>query len=527
MSKKIILLFSILFVVGFVIFAGGVQAAQKGPKYGGKIIVAFPATAAHLDPDKATDGTLGQIADHMFEGLFETDKNWKPAPFLAESYTMSQDGKTYRIILRRGIKFHDGTDMTSEDVLASMNRWLVTNGGGKRVASHVKSVTTPGPYEVVIALKTPYAPFLSFLSSNVANQKLRIRPREIVEKYGNDVIEEPIGTGPYQLVEWIPDQHVKMKRFESYSPHKGEFFGYYGEKKAYGDEIIIKFISETSVRIAGTQTGEFHFALDVPMDQYDMLDLNPDIDLYQVKPSMQGFIIVNKGAPPFNNLQVRQALLHAIKPIDLAAAAIGHPRFWFTEASLFPPGNFWNIPGVGAGKYNAYNPDKAKKLMAKGGYDGTPVVIINGRDNDYESRTALTLKQQLEEVGFKVDVQLFDRATVVKTRSQVDKWNLHASQFFTPDPDPQVYGAWMGTKKWIGNWDDADSRRIDEIFSRMEKEPDFNKRKKIVAEWQEAFFELVPYVKLYFFNSLHAANSSLKGFQPFMRANFYNCWLEK
>jgi len=126
-----------------------------------------------------------------------------------------------------------------------------------------------------------------------------------------------------------------------------------------------------------------------------------------------------------------------------------------------------------------------------------------------------------------VDVQLFDRATVVKTRSQVDKWNLHASQFFTPDPDPQVYGAWMGTKKWIGNWDDADSRRIDEIFSRMEKEPDFNKRKEIVAEWQEAFFELVPYVKLYFFNSLHAANSSLKGFQPFMRANFYNCWLEK
>jgi peptide/nickel transport system substrate-binding protein len=85
----------------------------------------------------------------------------------------------------------------------------------------------------------------------------------------------------------------------------------------------------------------------------------------------------------------------------------------------------------------------------------------------------------------------------------------------------------MGTNKWIGNWDDADSRRIDEIFARMELEPDFDKRKEIVREWQEAFFELVPYVKLYYFNALHAGNKSLRGFQTFMRMTFFNCWLEE
>jgi peptide/nickel transport system substrate-binding protein len=531
MVGKGLLLLGMLLLAASPLLAGGGQeepltTSSAESRYGGAIVVAFAATAAHLDPDKSTDGVLGQIADHMFEGLFEVDKTWRPVPFLAESYEMSPDGLQYDIKLRQGVKFHNGKEMTSEDVLASMERWLRNNGGGKRVAPHIASVTAPGTYEILIEFKNPFAPFLSFLSSNVANQKLRIRPKEIVEKYGDEVIEEPIGTGAYQLVEWIPDQHVRMKRFEGYVPHSGESFGYYGEKHAYADELEFRFVSETAVRIAGSQTGEFHFAMDVPMDQYGMLDINPDVQLFMIKPNLQGFIIVNKGTPPFDNLYVRQALRHAVKLDELATAAIGDRKFWFLEASLFPPGTFWNIPNVDGGVYNDYDPDKARELMKKGGYDGSPIVIVNGRDNDYESRSALTVKEQLEKVGFAVDVQLYDRATVVKQRSQKDTWNLHCSQFFTPDPDPQVYGAWMGTNKWIGNWDDADSRRIDEIFARMELEPDFDKRKQIVREWQEAFFELVPYVKLYYFNALHAGHESLQGFQPFMRVTFFNCWLE-
>jgi peptide/nickel transport system substrate-binding protein len=530
MFRKGLLLLTAMVLAASPLLASGGEGetgttASAESRYGGTIVIAFAATAAHLDPDKSTDGVLGQIADHMLEGLFETDKDWKPAPFLAESYDMSQDGLRYDIKLRRGVKFHNGKEMTSADVEASMQRWLKNNGGGKKVAAHIESIDTPEPYEVVITFKNPFAPFLSFLSSNVANQKLRIRPKEIIEKYGDEVIEEPIGTGPYQLVEWIPDQHVIMKRFDDYAAHSGEPFGYYGMKHAYADELHFKFVSETAVRVAGAQTGEYHFATDVPMDQYDMLDMNPEIQLFMIKPNLQGFVIVNKGTPPFDNLYVRQALRHAIKLDELATAAIGDQKFWFLEASLFPPGNFWNIPGVGAGVYDDYNPDKARELMKKGGYDGSPIIIVNGRDNDYESRSALTVKEQLEQVGFTVDVQLYDRATVVKQRSKKDTWNLHCSQFFTPDPDPQVYGAWMGTNRWIGNWDDADSRKIDEIFARMELETDFDKRKEIVREWQEAFFELVPYVKLYYFNALHAGNSSLEGFVPFMRMTFFNCWL--
>ena len=511
--------------------AGGQREAPAAPaaptQHGGTIVIAFDQTIAHMDPDKATDGILGTISDHMFEALFEVDSSYRPVPFLAESYQMSADGKLYTFQLRKGVRFHNGKEMTSEDVKASMERWLKNNGGGKQVAAHIESIATPDPYQVVVGFKNVFAPFLSFVSSNVANQKLRIRPREIVEKYGDDVIAEPVGTGPYQLLEWVPDQHIKMKRFDGYSAHPGPSFGYSGAKAAYADELHFTFVRETAVRIAGAQTGEYHFANNVPFDQYTMLDANPDTQLFMISPNMQGFIIINQGNPPFDNVHVRQALQHAIRVEDVATAAIGDQRFWFMEASLFPPGSIWNVPGVGAGRYNVHDPAKARELLQRGGYDGRPIVILNGRDNDYETRSALTVKEQLEKVGFKVDVQLYDRATVVQQRAKKDAWHLHCSQFFTPDPDPQVYGAWMGTNKWIGNWDDADSRRLDAIFDRMLREPDLTKRQGIVKEWQEAFYELVPYVKLYYFNALHAGHRRLQGFQPFTRLTFFNCWLER
>ena len=134
-----------------------------------------------------------------------------------------------------------------------------------------------------------------------------------------------------------------MKRFEDYTPHPGSSFAYSGKKVAYADELVFKFVGETAVRIAGVQTGEFQFGYDIPLDQYGILETNPDIQMFMVSPNMQGFVIVNKGAPPFDNLYTRQALQHAIKLDELATAAIGDSKFWFLVQrninSAFPFGN--------------------------------------------------------------------------------------------------------------------------------------------------------------------------------------------
>ncbi len=172
----------LLFCASLLFAGGSEEEVKKVGRHGGTLVIAISQTIAHLDPDKSTDGNLGQIIDHVYEGLFEIDESYKPVPFLVDSYEKTADGKMYSFMLREGVHFHNGKEMTSADVKASMERWLVNNGGGKSVAPYVASIGAPGTYEVVVKFREPYAPFLSFLSSIVANQKLRIRHQRSADR---------------------------------------------------------------------------------------------------------------------------------------------------------------------------------------------------------------------------------------------------------------------------------------------------------------------------------------------------------
>ena len=495
-------------------------------RYGGSLIVANALTPAHLDTDITTDSTIGQLMFHVYEGLFEIDKNFMPVPHLASDYTLSEDGTIYSIKLREGVLFHDGTEMTSADVVASFERWLTVNGAGNNIQPYFVSIEAKGDYEVTITLSEPYAPFLSFLSSVVANQKFTVKPKALIDQFGTDIMTEHIGTGPFMLDSFIPDQYVRMKRFEDYAIHDGEAFGYSGKKIAYVDELTFQIVPEQAMRVAGLQTGEFHFADFAPRDQMSQFENDADIQTYIVSPYRQSFVIVNMGHAPFDNKEARQAMLYGIDMEELGLAMVGDEQFWFLNPSLFPPGHIWHVPDGDGGRYNQPDLDKARGLLEDSGYDGTPIIILNSREDDIESRGALALQAQLQEIGFNVDVQLYDRATVVEQRARADGWHLHFSQFFSPDPDPQVYEAWMGTNKWIGNWDDAESAQMDAIFARMLSETDYEKRYEIVEEWHDYFYETVPYLKLFDFKQLRLARTSLKGYENFAFHTFFNVWLE-
>lgn len=530
MRKKVATLLGVLLVLALAIvcIAGcGPKDSAKDGTYGGTLNVALARTAPHYDTDKSTDSYSGQVIFHVYEGLFEIDENYKPQPYLAESYEVQDDGKTYVFKLREGVLFHNGNEMTSEDVLASFERWLKNNGGGQQVEPYVDKAEATDKYEFVVKFKEQYAPFLSFLSSIVSNQKFVVRPKEIIEKFGDKVIEDHIGTGPYKMVEYVPDDYVKLERFEEYVAQEGPSFAYSGKKEAYCDEIVFRIVPEPAVRVAGVKTGQYHYAELAPRDEFEQLEEDPDVVPYLVTPFGQSFIIVNMGYPPFDNVYARQALLHALDVEELAKAMLGDEKFWYLDGALFPEGHIWHVSNAGKGSYNAYDPEKAKELLDKAGYNGEQVIILNGRDDPMESRGAEVARDQLEKVGFNVDTDLPDRATVVERREQLDSWNLHFNTFFTPDPDPQVYGAWMGTDKWIGNWNDEDSVKMDDIFERMLREIDYDKRGKIVEEWHEAFYEYVPYVKNFFFNEFNLAHKSLKGYEPFTVHVFFNVWLEE
>jgi len=508
--------------------AASTTAAGAGaPVSGGRIVVAVTSAPADLDPDKTTAQEINDILTHVYEGLFEFDKNYKPQPHLAESYTLIDDNKTYDVKLRQGVLFQNGKELTSDDVEASFNRWLNLNGAGEVIKPYLDSFEKVGKYEVKFKFKQPYAPFISLIAANVANQKLLIKPKELIEKYPKDSLKEQIGTGPYSFVEWIPDQHVLLKKFNDYKALTTETSGLAGKRVAYADELEFKFVPEQAVRIAGVQSNQYQFARDIPSDQYTAFKADKSVQTYVTSPNFQGFLIFNAGNTTFKDINARQAVAYALNIDELGIAMVGNKDFYHLNGSLFNKGNIWNDPTAGDGIYNKPNPDKAKELLKKAGYNGQPIVILTEKENTVHSQAAVDLKSQLEKVGFKVELKLLDRATVVEQRKKVDGWDIHINSFKAPDPDPQVYGAWVGTNKWIGNWNDEYSKRMDAIYDKLLVETDQAKRYKIVQDWYKEWWTSLPYLKTVDYDGLYIGSATLQGYGNYTTPYFWNTWLTK
>uniref|UniRef100_UPI002AFEB4FD ABC transporter substrate-binding protein n=1 Tax=Devosia sp. TaxID=1871048 RepID=UPI002AFEB4FD len=178
------------------------NALAHAQTQGGIIDVATIGEPPTLDPMASTADLVGIVTQHMFETLYTFDAKWGATPLLAAALpTISEDGKTYTIPLRTGIKFHDGSVMTSADVVASLERWMKIATRGKQAAEVIESVVATDDATVTISLKTPYAPLVALLSFN--NAAAIIIP---AASAGQDPLESFIGTGPYKLQERVPDQ---------------------------------------------------------------------------------------------------------------------------------------------------------------------------------------------------------------------------------------------------------------------------------------------------------------------------------
>ena len=495
---------------------------SDNPSWSSELLVAIPTSPASLDGDLITPQIVNDIMSHVYEGLFEFNEDHEVTAHLALGYELLDEGRTYLISLREGVRFHDGSEMTSEDVVASFQRWITMNGAGRRMEPFLESFAAVGEHQLQITFYEPYAPFLQIMAANVSNQKFVVRPRWLVETYPDSELGSHIGTGPFSFVEFLPDQHVLLERFDDYSQHSGPSSGMAGRRYAEVESIRFVVVPEQAVQIAGVQSGEFHFALDIPSDQYPPLSSDDRVQTFIISPSSQLFLILNQGGLNLYCQLARQAIMVGLDKEELAGIAVGHRDFWSLNPSLAPPGTRWHYPNVGAGIYNIANLERARQLLAESSYDGSPIIILNQNAPLIFPQTAIALQSQLEAIGFNVELHLLDTASVMERRSHADTWDIHVSAFRAPDPDPQVYGAWMGTNRWIGNWDDEYSLMMDDIFDRMMREVEPNARIEIVREWQRFFYETVPFVKVVDFYNLIIASPRVINYAAFSSPTFWN-----
>ena len=256
--------------------ASGARAAFECPVTGGDLVFGQEAKVNSLDMHASSTISTRNIAMHMFEALLTRDEDNNPILELAKAVDVSDDGMVYTFKLRDGIKFHNGKAMTSADVAASFDRYKKV-GIESVILGNVASWETPDPATFVINMTAAQPTFLEDLSS--FSVPIVIVPAENTS--ADPLKLEPVGTGPFEFVEFIADSHVKLKRYEGYVPNEAyeDRTGFGGYKQACLDTVTFRIVTEPGARVAGLETGELQAVEDVPQASVERLEQDADIQI--------------------------------------------------------------------------------------------------------------------------------------------------------------------------------------------------------------------------------------------------------
>lgn len=383
--------------------------------------IAIAANPPSLDPPTVNANVTGGIGIHIYEALFQMDENYEPQPVLAESYEVSDDGKVYTIKLRQGVKFHNGEEMTADDVVASMNRWVQLSAKAKTLigGSVFEKVDD---YTVSLTVNEPSSDIIMVLASPI--QFAAIYPKEVVDSATEEGTSEYIGTGPYKVAEWKQDQYVKLEKYDDYQPAEGKSSGLAGAKEAQADTIIFNIVTDTSTRIAGVQSGQYDIAEDIPADQYKDLAADKNLTM-DVRSGGTLNLFLNTTEGVMTDINLRQAILAAMNCDDILMASYGDADLYKLNAGWSNPDDTQWGTDAGSEYYNQNDVEKAKELLAKSSYNNEKLVLVTTPEYDEMYNATLVLQEQLKAVGINAEVESYDFSTFMEHRADPKQFSMY------------------------------------------------------------------------------------------------------
>jgi peptide/nickel transport system substrate-binding protein len=416
---RLLLLLTLLGLTVGTLAVGGV--AQQ---YGGVFRVAMASVPSALDMSKITADETCTISNHVYEFLFSPSGDLLPRPMLVASYEYGENGAVLTMHLRQGVLFHNGEEMDSEDVVASLNRWLnygSTGGKLKPLLAAEGGVAATDKYTVVLRFIQPVSTAVDILA--FASGGCPILPKEIADVAGKDLLtpDKYIGTGPYKFLDNDPGRVLRLVRFEDYVARDDEPSGHGGRKTAYFDEIDFYTVPESATRLAGLRAGDYDFASDMSSDLYDQLNADPAMKPLMLRPAGMMWLATSRATGPLSNPLIYEAIMAALDMDEVMALCAG--SLGGVGGSIFAPGSPWYTL-AGSERYNQADPDRARQLMTEAGYKKEPIRFLTSSTYDYMYNASMSVVRQLTEVGFNIDLKMYDWATVVSLRDNTDNWDL-------------------------------------------------------------------------------------------------------
>lgn len=504
------------------------QAKPNGPHSFPLLRVASGQEPPGLDIMWQTAGITQDVMQHVYEFLFTMDRNLEFKPMLAEKMDVSPDGKTFTIALRKGVFFHNGKEMTADDVIASIKRWVRLDSRAKGFMKDQESLVAKDKYTVEIKFKQPNGAFLSAIA--IHNNVLAIMPKEIVEKYwdpaprGKEIADpaDLVGTGPYKVGEWKRDQYVELVKFDKYVARSDESSGMAGKRTAWADKIRFITVKDDQTRLNGLLSGEYDVAHVLNPAQHAQVKGAPDLQPIIVKPGSSPVAVFNKSeGNMFNNVKLRNAAHWAIDYAKVMAGTFDDDAFFRLNAGLAGPEYAFWYNEAGKEYYGKRDLAKAKQLMAEAGYKGENIRWITTKDYDYMYRSALVASEQLKEAGFNIKLIVSDWPTVVANRGKKDAYEIFSTGIgFGGDPTSTA----AFTPNWPGFYNDPDNNAN---YNALVTTVDGAKRKDLFKQQQQLFWEKNPYLKFGDMFTFRAARKEVKGLFDKGPAYYWNVWIDK
>lgn len=396
-------------------------ASKEDAAASSELHVALAANPPSLDPPSVNSNIVGGIGIHVYESLFAMNQDYEPTPVLAESYEVSEDGMVYTIKLRQGVKFHNGEEMTADDVVASMNRWLEVSAKANTLigGSVFEKVDD---YTVSLTVNEASSDIIMILASPI--QFAAIYPAEVVEGATPEGVDEYIGTGPYKVAEWKQDQYVKLEKNADYQPSEGESSGLAGDKTGVSDVIYFDVVADTSTRIAGIKNGQYDVAEEIPLDNYEELSQESGVTVSAERGgTLNLFLNTTEGIMADKNM--RQAILAALNCDDILMASYGNEELYELNAGWCVPTDAQWGTDAGSEYYNQQDPEKAKKLMKEAGYNNEKLVLVTTEDYAEMYNATLVVQEQLKQAGFNAEVETYDFSTFMEHRADPKQFSMY------------------------------------------------------------------------------------------------------
>jgi peptide/nickel transport system substrate-binding protein len=451
-----------------------------------RVTVAHGVGVYSLNPYAVNTSPLQAVWGSIMEPLIDSDYDKRGyRGVLAESWQMKSTKLQFK--LRKGVRFHDGTALTSRDVMASFKR-ILTDKASLQAPNleNVKEMDTPDDHSFVITLKRPDATALEDIANRV------VMKQSAAEKMG-EADNRPIGTGPFKFTSWERSGQFVMRRNENYWGRPAKI-----------DEVIYKTIQEDAARIAALEAGQADVISNIPPHEVARLKANPRLRVQEVQGLRPIFLVLSPAYKPLENAKVRRAITHAIDRERIVKHILEGNAY--PLSGLLSPQVFGYDPGA---KAYGYDPEKAKQLLSEAGFP-------SGFEIDYFSPTgrypkdrevAQVIVEQLSRVGIKANLKTPAWA-IFNTDYKNGKYPFYLTgRGSLTDADTlfQQYFKTGVTRRVLG----YSNPKLDEILDIEQQTLDVKKRDKLLQEAHRIILEDAPAIPLWNSMDIYAHRADL------------------